>query len=127
MARTKTPHLTDAEVRLMDIVWDRRRATVADVAAALAPETGLAYSTVLTTMRILEEKGYLRHTKEGRAFVYEPVVERTEASRGALRYIISRFFGNSPEQLVLNMLEDEEMTPEELARLKERIDAAGVR
>ncbi|MBV8151227.1 MAG: BlaI/MecI/CopY family transcriptional regulator, partial [Candidatus Eremiobacteraeota bacterium] len=80
MARQPSPTLTEAEQRLMEVLWKKRRATVADVTATLrAPK--LAYSTVLTTMRILEEKGYVRHTEAGRAYVYEPVVERDAASR----------------------------------------------
>ena len=111
MARKKSPHLTEAELRLMDVVWDRGAATVSEVAEALPKDLGLAYNTVLTTLRILEDKGYLRHTKrdDARAFVYQAVVGRNEAGRNAVRYLVSRFFRNSPELLVLNLLEDEEL------------------
>jgi len=121
MARTKTPTLTEAELRLMDVLWERGQATVAEVAEALPKELGLAYNTVLTTMRILEEKGYLRHTKEAdaRAFVYHPVVGRDEAGRKAVRHLISRFFRNSPELLVLNVLQDEELSDKELERIRQ--------
>jgi len=120
LARKKTPNLTEAEIRLMDVVWEKAPTTVAEVADALPKELGLAYNTVLTTMRILEEKGYLRHTKaeEGRAFVYSPVVGRSEAGRSALRYLVSRFFRNSPELLVLNLLEDEDLSAKELQRIR---------
>ncbi|MCU1233142.1 MAG: transcriptional repressor, CopY family [Candidatus Solibacter sp.] len=120
MARKKSPNLTEAELRLMDVVWDKGEATVSEIAEALPRELGLAYNTVLTTMRILEEKGFLRHTKskEGRAFVYRPVVGRDEASRTAVRYLVSRFFRNSPELLVLNLLEDEELSGKELRRIR---------
>ena len=120
MARKKSPNLTDAELRLMDVVWEKGEATVSEVAEALPRDLGLAYNTVLTTMRILEEKGFLRHTKskEGRAFVYRAVVGRNEASRTALRYLVSRFFRNSPELLVLNLLEDEELSRKELRRIR---------
>src|SRR5882757_11293241 len=105
----------------MDVVWEKGSATVAEVAEALPKELDLAYNTVLTTMRILEEKGYLRHTKadEGRAFVYSPVVGRSEAGRSALRYLVSRFFRNSPEMLVLNLLEDEDLSTKELQRIRD--------
>ena len=106
----------------MEILWDRGVATVNEVADALPDEAPLAYSTVLTTMRILEKKGYIRHKKQGRAFVYEPVVDRGEASRSALRYLLNRFFRNSPELLVLNILEDEDIDPGELERLKSLIE-----
>ena len=122
MARQQSRTLTEAELRLMEILWQRGTATVNEVADELPKDAPLAYSTVLTTMRILERKGYIRHKKEGRAFVYEPVVGRGEASRSALRYLLSRFFRNSPELLVLNILEDEEIDPGELERLKSLIE-----
>ena len=120
MARKKSPNLTEAELRLMDVLWEKGEATVSEVAAALPEELGLAYNTVLTTMRILEEKGFLRHTKakDSRAFVYRPVVGREEASRSAVRYLVSRFFRNSPELLVLNLLEDEELSTKERLRIR---------
>jgi predicted transcriptional regulator len=120
LARKRSPNLTEAELRLMDVLWDRGAATVADVAEALPKDLGLAYNTVLTTLRILEDKGYVAHTKsdEGRAFVYQPVVGRQEASRNAVRYLVSRFFRNSPELLVLNLLEDEQLDESELRRIR---------
>lgn len=120
MARRKPTHLTDAELRLMEVVWAKGRATVAEVAEALPRQLGLAYNTVLTTMRILEDKGYLRHTKakEGRAFVYRPAVGRGEASRNAVRHLLRRFFGDSPEALVLNLLEEETLSEAEAQRIR---------
>ncbi|MDR3702894.1 MAG: BlaI/MecI/CopY family transcriptional regulator [Candidatus Sulfopaludibacter sp.] len=120
MARKKSLNLTDAELRLMDVIWEKGSATVGEVAEALPKEPGLAYNTVLTTLRILEEKGYLEHTKskEGRAFVYRALVGRNEAGRNAVRYLVSRFFRNSPELLVLNLLEDENLDTGELARIR---------
>jgi predicted transcriptional regulator len=123
LARKKSPNLTEAELRLMNVIWEKGSATVAAVADSLRGQPELAYNTVLTTMRILESKGYLRHTKagEGRAFVYHPVIGREQASRKALRHLVSRFFGNSPEQLVLNLLEDEEISEKELKRIRKLI------
>jgi predicted transcriptional regulator len=107
----------------LDVIWEKGSATVAEVAEALPKELGLAYNTVLTTLRILEEKSYLRHTKadEGRAFVYTSVVGRDEAGRNAVRYLVSRFFRNSPELLVLNLLEDEDLSARELDRIRKLI------
>jgi len=123
LARKKSANLTEAELRLMEVLWAKGSATVADVAASLPPNLGLAYNTVLTTLRILEEKGYLRHTKpkDGRAFLYSPVVGRKEASRNAVRHLVSRFFGNSREALVLNLLEDEQLSNPELERIRRLI------
>ncbi|MFN7996829.1 MAG: BlaI/MecI/CopY family transcriptional regulator [Bryobacteraceae bacterium] len=120
MARKQSPTLTEAELPIMEILWDKGSAVVTDVVAAL-PESPVAYNTVLTTLRILERKGYVRHTKDGRAFVYHPVVQRGEASRKAVRNLMKRFFQDSPELLILNVLEDEGLDEAELVRLKKRI------
>jgi predicted transcriptional regulator len=121
LARRKTPNLTEGELRLMEVVWKRGQATVGDVVEELPADPPLAYSTVLTTLRILEAKGYLRHTKKGRAFVYEPVVARAEARRKALRHLVNRFFGGSREQLVINLLEEETIGRDEMRRIKKMI------
>ena len=128
MSRKPSPNLTEAELRLMEILWKKGRATVGEVLeAAEAARRGpdLAYTTVLTVLRILEKKGYLRHEKEGRAFVYEPVVNRAEARAKAVRYVVSRFFDDSPELLMLNMLEREQVDHAELKRLKKLIEETG--
>jgi predicted transcriptional regulator len=121
LPRKKSPNLTEAEFRLMNVIWKKGPATVGDVVEALPGKSPLAYSSVLTTLRILENKGFLRHTKEGRAFVYHPVVARKEATRKAIRHLVSRFFGGSRQQLLLNLLEDEEFDEKELQRIKKRI------
>ena len=105
----------------MQALWEKGRATVGDVVAALPADPPLAYSTVLTTLRILEAKGYVRHTKEGRAFVYEPVVVQEEASRKALDHLVNRFFGGSCELLVMNLLKEEAIGRAELRRIKKMI------
>ena len=118
MGRKRSPTLTEAELRLMEVLWQKGSATVGEVVEALPRKKSVAYSTVLTTLRILEQKGYVRHTKEGRAFIYHPVVDRRQACHNAVTYLVSRFFNNSPELLVLNMLEDGKIDREELERLK---------
>jgi predicted transcriptional regulator len=120
MARKQSPTLTEAELPIMDILWQKGSAVVTNVVASLA-NSAVAYNTVLTTLRILERKGYVRHTKEGRAFVYHPVVERGEANRKAVRNLVRRFFQDSPELLILNVLEDEQLAESELGRLKRLI------
>jgi predicted transcriptional regulator len=124
MARKKTPGLTDAELRLMDVLWTRGPATVSEVVEALPAGTPLHYSTVLTTLRILETKGFLKHTKDGRAFIYRAVVGRDEARESAVQHLLGRFFDNSPELLVLNLLEKQNVDATELRRLKRRIEEA---
>jgi predicted transcriptional regulator len=116
--------LTKAELRLMKILWSRGESTVAEMVAHTADDEPLAYTSVLTTIRILETKGYVCHRQEGRAFLYSACVGEMEASRSEVRHVLQRFFGNSRERLLLSLLGDEEMTPEELRRLKEAIASA---
>ena len=122
MPRKKSPSLTDAELRLMDVLWELGSGTVSDVADALRADVQLAYSSVLTTLRVLENKGYLAHSKEGRAFVYRPLVGREEARQSAVANLLHRFFENSPELLMLNLMGDGKIKPGELARIKARIE-----
>jgi len=124
MPPRKSNTLTAAELRLMKILWRRGESAVTDLVAALPEDEPLAYNSVLTTIRILEQKGYVEHRQEGRAFVYSPSVAEDEASRTEVRNVLGRFFGNSREQLVLSLLGDEEISAEELERLKDAIRSA---
>lgn len=116
--------LTPAELRLMRVLWDRGESTVSDMVAVTSAEGELAYTSVLTTVRILETKGYVAHRQEGRAFLYSSCVGEQEASRSEVRHVLQRFFGNSRERLLLSLLGDEEISPEELKRLKAAIALA---
>jgi len=122
MARRSSPILTDGEARLMQVIWQLRHATVADVVAAIGNDR-VSYSTVQTMLRILENKGYIAHRKSGRAFIYRPVVDQKQARRKALRHLVARFFDNSPSLLVLNVLEDTEIDPREIERLRKLLEA----
>lgn len=121
MARKRSPGLTDAELRLIEVLWEKGAATVSEVVESLPKNVPLAYSTVLTTLRILENKGYLRHTKDGRAFVYRPVVGREQACQSAVAHLLRRFFEGSPELLVLNLIKGKKIDAAELTRLRKRI------
>ncbi len=116
--------LTEAELRLMKILWHHGESAVTDLVAALPEDEPLAYNSVLTTIRILEQKGYVEHRQEGRAFVYKSCIAEQEASRTEVRKVLSRFFGNSREQLMLSLLGDEGVATEELERLKDAIRSA---
>jgi len=105
----------------MEVLWEHGSATVGDVVNAVKKKSPLAYSSVLTTLRILENKGYLKHVKEGRAFIYCPLVGRDEACEKAVTHLLRRFFQGSPERLMLNLVERRKVGPEELKRLRERI------
>lgn len=121
MPPKKSNTLTEAELRLMKILWRRGESSVTDLVTAMPESEPLAYNSVLTTIRILERKGYVEHRQDGRAFIYTPCVAEHEASRSEVRRVLSRFFGNSRERLLLSLLRDEEISPEELERLREAI------
>src|SRR5215831_8437841 len=105
----------------MDVVWELGSATVSDVVDNLKGDPPLHYSTVLTTLRILETKGYLKHRKEGRAFVYRAAIKREQEREKAVSHLLRRFFDGSAEMLMLNLVERENISPSELARLRKRI------
>jgi BlaI family penicillinase repressor len=119
MPRKQTKMLTNAEHRIMEVIWARGSATVADVVAALDGKH--AYTTILTLIRILNDKGYLSRRKEGRAHVFTPTVDRDTVARKATHQLLSKFFAGSPSALVLSFLRDEELTPAELEQIKEKI------
>jgi len=105
----------------MDVLWHQGPSTVHQLLGTLPQRPALAYNSVLTTIRILEKKGYVKHIKDGRAHVYMPLVGKSEATRFEVRNLVSRFFKNSHELLLLNILEDKSIDAEELTRLKELI------
>ena len=102
----------------MEVLWAQGPATVQQVLDRLPQKPALAYNSVLTTVRILERKGYVEHGKDGRAHVYRPLLERKDATRSEIRHLVSRFFRDSQEELVLNILEDHGLEAEELEQLK---------
>jgi BlaI family transcriptional regulator, penicillinase repressor len=122
MPRKRSVTLTDGEHRIMEVLWRRGSATVAEVVEELEGKD--AYTTILTLMRILRAKGYLVCRKEGRAHVYTPEVERQDAARNAVRQLLGKFFAGSPGELVLSFLRDEEFSAEELKELQRKIRAA---
>lgn len=122
MPPTKSATLTEAELRLMDVLWQKGPSTVQRVLESLPKKPSLAYNSVLTTIRVLEKKGYLKHAKDGRAHVYMPLVEREEASRSEIRRLVNRFFKDSQEMLVLNILEDRGVDAVELKKLRRLLD-----
>jgi predicted transcriptional regulator len=124
LARSKSATLTEAELRIMNVLWDRGSATVHEVLEALPPKPALAYNSVLTIVRILEKKGYAKHVKDQRAHVYLPQVDRKDATRFEVRHLVSRFFGDSREQLVLNVLEETGIDADELARLRQLLEGS---
>lgn len=124
MPPRKSVTLTEAELRLMEVLWEKGPCTVQQVLEALSSKPALAYNSVLTTTRILEKKGYVKHVKDGRAHVYAPKLGRKDATRSEIRHLVSRFFANSDEMLVLNILEDRGVDQEELTRLRQLLEGS---
>ncbi len=117
MARKKPKTLTRAELRIMDVLWAKEHATVADVVAALPPPP-LAYTTVLTMLRILEQKDVVSRTPDGRAHVYHPRIARDEAATSAVSDVVRSFFADSKTALAVRLMEDARPSQAELAHIK---------
>ena len=118
MPRPPSESLTQREAQIMDVLWRAGSATAERIRQELPDEPH--DSTVRTLLRILENKGYVKHTVRGKAYLYRPAVRRASAERKAVLNVIKRFFGGSAEALVLRLIEDEHVTPEQLEHLKER-------
>jgi BlaI family transcriptional regulator, penicillinase repressor len=125
--RKQSETLTEAELRIMNVLWLKGFGTVQEILDSLTQKPALAYNSVLTTIRVLERKGYIKHSKDGRAHVYAAVVGRKEATRSEIRHLVGRFFKNSHEQLVLNILEEKGIDAEELTRLREMLERSGAK
>ena len=122
MPPAKSKTLTEAEFRIMEVLWLKRSATVQQVLEALPSKPALAYNSVLTTIRVLETKGYVQHVKDGRAHIYMPMLGRNEATRSEIRRLASRFFKNSEDLLALNILEERGLDAAELQRLRNMLE-----
>ena len=121
MPRKQSPTLTDAELRVMEVLWRLGRGTVTEISEAMPPPS-LAYNTVLTTLRILEGKGHVGHEQSGRAFIYKPLTARDDAEQSAVKHVVSRFFGNNAGALALHVIENERLSDDELHRLRSLIE-----
>ncbi len=117
MPRSKPKSLTKAELRIMQVLWKLQHGTVADVAAAM-PKPPLAYTTVLTMLRILEQKGAVKRRLEGRAHIYYPAFEQDDAARNAIGDVVQAFFKNSKTALAMRLIAEERPGKDELDRMK---------
>jgi BlaI family penicillinase repressor len=123
MPRKKEKPLGNLELKVMSVVWDLQKATVREVKNALPGRKPLAYTTVLSVMQVLEKKGFLRHEPLDRRYVYHPMVSREEVVKSNIKHLANRLFDGSAELLVVNVLESQDLRPEELKRLKQLITA----
>ena len=121
MARPRSSTLTEGEQRIMEVLWRLGEGSVQDVTTALSAAEPVAYTTVLTMLRILHEKKYVDYRKEGKAHVYVPLVTRDAARSTALRQLLRRFFDDSPEALAQHLMREEDIDLQELERLGARV------
>jgi predicted transcriptional regulator len=122
MPRPRSPVLTEAEQRIMRVLWQKQEASVREVTDALSRQRPVAYNTVLTLLRILTDKGYVAPRKEGRAFIYAPLISRAEARSQALKQLLTQFFEGSPTALAQHLIDQEELSLDELEALKRELD-----
>lgn len=120
MARKKSKTLTEGELRIMEAIWDLGKGSVKQVTQKLEGDQPIAYNTVLTMLRILHQKGYVDYEKQGRAFIYFPLVDQQQARSNVLSYLLNKFFDNSPTLLVQNLL-DQPLEKSEIERLRHHI------
>lgn len=125
MPKPKSDVLTEAEQRIMRVLWAKGEASVRDVTDELEASYPVAYNTVLTLLRILTEKDYVRPRQDGRAFIYRPLVSRADARTRALKKLMSTFFEGSPTALAQHLLKTETISAEELHELQDEIERGG--
>jgi len=119
--RPKSPTLTEQELEIMKIVWGRQQATVRDVYETLLERRKIAYTTVMTMMKILEQKHYLRKAQVDRAFVYRPAQPKNQVIKGMVREFVNRVFNGSAEPLLVHLIEDRKLSEADLKELSRMI------
>ncbi|MBO6797612.1 BlaI/MecI/CopY family transcriptional regulator [Maricaulis sp.] len=123
MARPTSPQLTEAEQRIMDQLWTMKEASVRQLTEALEPTYGLAYTTVLTTVRIMADKGYVDFRKDGRAHIFRPKLSREGAQRKAIGTVMQSLFGGSPRELAQHLVAEEQLTLDDIEALRAELIA----
>ena len=122
MPRHPSSHPTELELEILKILWRDGPQSVRDVRDALEPFRDLAYTSVMTMMNIMRDKGYLKRTKQGGCYVYRPCVTRESTLQGMLGDMVERVFDGSAASLMVNLLETEDIDPDELKELRKRIN-----
>jgi predicted transcriptional regulator len=123
MPKPKSDVLTEAEQRVMRVLWAKGEASVREVTDELEDSYPVAYNTVLTILRILTDMAYVSPRQDGRAFIYKPTVSRAEARSRALRKVVSTFFEGSPTELAQHLIRTENLSADELQSLKDELDS----
>jgi len=124
MFKPKLPNFTEAELRIMLILWEQGPSTVREVVDELSKTTELAYTTILSTLQTMESKGFVRHKSEGRAYRYYPKVDQSVAQDKALDYVLDRFFSGSAESLLLTLMNQRDVDSDAIERMREMLDEA---
>jgi predicted transcriptional regulator len=124
MARPVSPALTDAERRILEVLWKKKEASVREVADELSKKKPVAYTTVLTMLKVLDKKGLVHHRSEGRAFIYSAAITRSDARKQALENLLKSFFNDSPSVLAQHLINEHDMDADELKALQQRVDDA---
>lgn len=124
MTRPKSPILTDSELAVMRVVWARGEVFVRDVLEALQPQKSLAYTSVMSMMNTLKEKGFVSSERVGKAYLYRALISRTQAASQALRHVVGRFFDGSPSLLAHRLLSEESISEAEWAELWRKANEA---
>lgn len=122
MARKKSQQLTDGEQTIMRILWEQGEMSVKDIATELSKGKPTAYTTAQTMCKILVEKGYADYRKDGKAFLYSARISEKQAQKSALSALLNKFFGNSPERLAQHLIEDTDITLDDLEALQNKIN-----
>jgi predicted transcriptional regulator len=117
--RRKTKTLTEQELEIMKVIWQRGEATVRDVVDALSEQRQIAYTTVMTMMNILEQKGHLKKRQLDRAFIYKPAHEQQQVIGSMVRDFVDRVFNGSAAPLLLHLVDDKKLTEKELTEIRE--------
>ncbi len=115
--------LTRQELQIMKVVWERGAATVKEVCEVISQRKTTAYTTILTLMGILEEKGALCHVRTGRAYLYKPLLSREQAVRNHIHDLVTRLFDGSPEKLIETVLQNEVRDGEQLGTVRSLVEA----
>ena len=121
--RPAKPTLTEQELEIMKVIWQRETATVRQVYETLLERRRIAYTTVMTMMNILEQKGYLKKHQEDRAYVYQPAQPKRQVIGDMVRDFVNRVFNGSAEPLLVHLVEEHDLSPddlEEIARLRRK-------
>ena len=119
--RPKSPTLTEQELEIMKVVWGRGEATVRDVYETLLERRKIAYTTVMTMMKILEQKKYLRKSQDDRAYVYRPAKPKKQVIQGMVREFVDRVFNGSAEPLLVHLMEDQKLSGKDLEEISRMI------